>query len=342
MPLGVVGMILPWNFPLQLLLWKLAPCLAAGNSVIIKPSEVTPLSTLYLAKLIKEAGFPKGLVNVINGTGAVVGSALSSHMEIDKIAFTGSTAVGKMVQQAATSSNLKHCALELGGKSPFIVFDDVEDLDRVVGEAYHALYWNAGQCCSAASRIFVQAKIYDQFVEEMVKRASNRVLGDPLLDTTEQGPQVSRVQLDSVLKYIATGTKEGAKLMTGGKRLNQPGYFIEPTIFANVTDQMTIAREEIFGPVMSILKFDTVEEVITRANSSPYGLVAAVFTSDINKAIIVSESLETGLCWTNTYNLMDPAIPWGGVGLSGNGRDLSEYALQMYTETRTYIINARL
>jgi len=340
-PIGVIALILPWNFPLQLLMWKLAPCLAAGNTVVIKPSEITPLSTFYLAKLVKEAGFPPGVVNVVSGYGQVVGDALSSHMDIDKISFTGSTKVGKMVQVSATNSNLKHVSLELGGKSPIIVFDDCTNIDQVVLDAMHALFWNAGQCCSAGSRIYVQSSIYDLFVQKMVTLLEKRVLGCPLESTTHQGPQVSKMQLDSVLKYIELGIKENARLVCGGKRLDRKGYYIEPTVFADVTDSMTIAREEIFGPVMCLIKFDSVDEAIEKANNSDYGLVGAVYIRDVNKAIIVSDRVKSGLVWVNTFNLIEASLPWGGFKLSGGGRDLSQYALNEYTETKTVVISAK-
>ncbi|EGC32982.1 hypothetical protein DICPUDRAFT_81217 [Dictyostelium purpureum] len=341
-PIGVCALVLPWNFPLQLLTFKLAPALAAGNTVIIKPSEFTPLSTFYLAKIIKEVGFPPGVVNVVCGTGQVVGEALSSHMLIDKIGFTGSTKVGKMVQTSAINSNMKHVSLELGGKSPIVIFEDCENLDLAVTNSYHALFWNAGQCCSAASRIYVQSSIYDKFLEKMKLMVASRILGDPLEMTTHQGPQVNRAQFESVMKYIELGKKEGARIVCGGQRWRDKGYYIEPTVFADVTDSMTIAREEIFGPVMAVMKFDTTQEVIDRANNSEYGLVGSVFTKDINKAIIVSDRVRSGLVWVNSFNIIDPAIPWGGLKSSGKGRDVSEYSLQMWTETKTVVISASL
>ncbi|EAL63182.1 aldehyde dehydrogenase [Dictyostelium discoideum AX4] len=341
-PLGVCALILPWNFPLQLLMFKLAPALAAGNTVIIKPSEFTPLSTFYLAELIKEVGFPPGVVNVVCGLGSVVGDAMSSHMKINKIGFTGSTKVGKMVQNSATNSNLKHCSLELGGKSPIIIFNDVEDLDLAVIHSFHGLFWNAGQCCSAASRIYVQSGIYDQFVEKIKKQVESRVLGDPLSKDTHQGPQVNKFQFESILRYIETGKREGATLVCGGKRFGNKGYYIEPTVFSNVTDVMTIAREEIFGPVMSILRFETVQEAIDRANDSEFGLVGAVFTKDINKSIIVSDQVQSGLVWVNSFNIIDPSIPWGGFKSSGKGRDASEYCLSVWTETKTTVLDVKL
>ncbi|EGG17273.1 aldehyde dehydrogenase [Cavenderia fasciculata] len=342
-PLGVVGMILPWNLPLQLLMWKLAPCLAAGNTVVIKPSEITPMTTLYLAKLLVLAGFPPGVVNVINGRGDTVGNAISAHMDIDKVAFTGSTRVGKMVQISATNSNLKHVSLELGGKSPIIVFQDsIDKLDSIVMDCYHALFWNAGQCCSAASRIYVQSGIYDSFINKMLELVKTRKLGDPLSQETNQGPQATKLQFDTVLKYIEIGKAEGAKLEIGGKRHGTVGYYIEPTIFSNVKDEMTIAREEIFGPVMCILKFDNTDEVIQRANNSEYGLVGSIYTKDINTALLISDQLEVGLTWINAFNVIDASVPWGGLGLSGKGRDLSMFCLDGYTETRSFIINASL
>eukprot|EP01112_Ceratiomyxa_fruticulosa_P019028 TRINITY_DN6161_c0_g1_i1.p1 TRINITY_DN6161_c0_g1~~TRINITY_DN6161_c0_g1_i1.p1 ORF type:complete len:498 (+),score=97.32 TRINITY_DN6161_c0_g1_i1:155-1648(+) len=338
-PLGVVGLILPWNFPLQLLTWKLAPCLAAGNCVIIKPSELTPLSTLYLCDLIARAGFPPGVVNVVNGTGPDVGTPLCRHLDIDKIGFTGSTKVGKMVQIAATESNLKHVSLELGGKSPIIVFDDAPDLDTVIAHCFHALFWNAGQCCSAGSRIYVQAGIYPEFVKKMVAMVSQRVVGNPFLKETNQGPQVSQTQMNAVLRYIQSGIEQGAKLEYGGKRVGDKGYFVQPTIFSEVQDSMVICKEEIFGPVMCILKFATPEEVVERANNSIYGLVGAVFTKDVGRAVILSHKVKCGIVWINTYNLIEPGCAWGGFRQSGIGRDLSELALDSYTQPKTVIID---
>ncbi|KYQ90465.1 aldehyde dehydrogenase [Tieghemostelium lacteum] len=350
-PLGVVGLILPWNLPLQLLTWKLAPCLATGNTVVIKPSEFTPLTTWYLANLIKEAGFPPGVVNVIAGNGVQVGNAISSHMDINKVGFTGSTKIGKLVQVSATNSNLKHVSLELGGKSPVIVFSDTKNpsetttqslFEKAIVDSYHGLFWNAGQCCSAGSRIYVQEQVYDEFVQRMHTMVKNRVLGDPLDSKTDQGPQVNKFQMESVLRYCQIGQNEGARLVCGGKRHGTKGYYIEPTIFADVQDHMTIAREEIFGPVMCIFKFKTISEVIERANNSIYGLVGSVFTRDFNTSLVVSEQLDVGLVWVNSFNIIDATIPWGGTKQSGIGRDLSQYCLNQYTETKSIILHSNL
>jgi acyl-CoA reductase-like NAD-dependent aldehyde dehydrogenase len=343
-PLGVVALIMPWNFPSQLLAWKLAPALATGNTVIIKPAKETPLTTTFLARMIEEAGFPPGVVNVLNGSGSVIGMALCSHMDVDKIGFTGSTDVGRTIQIACAKSNLKPCSLELGGKSPIIVFDDVPDLDACVLDSYYALFWNAGQCCSAGSRIYVHEKVYDDFITKMVDLVKKRKLGDPLDDGVEQGPQVSKAQLNSVSEYIEAGKKENARLVYGGSCPSEfsKGFYLEPTIFADVKDDMKICREEIFGPVMSILKFTDVTDVVKRANDSIYGLVGSVYTKDVSKAIYVSDRVQSGLVWVNCFNVIDSAVPWGGFKQSGHGRDLSKYALQNYTQPKTVIIAPKL
>eukprot|EP01098_Paradermamoeba_levis_P016277 TRINITY_DN8694_c0_g1_i1.p1 TRINITY_DN8694_c0_g1~~TRINITY_DN8694_c0_g1_i1.p1 ORF type:complete len:295 (-),score=75.53 TRINITY_DN8694_c0_g1_i1:182-1066(-) len=294
--------------------------------------------------MIHKAGFPPGVVNVLNGSGSVVGMALCSHLKVDKIGFTGSTEVGKTIQVACARSNLKPCSLELGGKSPIIVFDDVADLDGCVMDCYFALFWNAGQCCSAGSRIYVHEAIYDSFIKKMIEQLKKRKLGDPLDEGVDQGPQVSKAQLNSILDYIQIGKKEGAKLVFGGgvDQTQRKGFFVQPTVFVDVRDEMRICKEEIFGPVMSILKFSDVNDVIKRANDSIFGLVGAVYTKDVNKSIYVSDRVESGLVWVNCYNVIDPAVPWGGFKQSGHGRDLSKYALQNYTQPKTVIIAAKL
>lgn len=339
-PLGVVGLIVPWNFPLQITAWKLAPALAAGNTVILKPAEQTSITALKLAELVKKAGFPAGVVNVITGFGPKAGAAIAAHMDIDKVSFTGSTFTGRKVMELSAASNLKPVGLELGGKSPIIVFDDVINMEKAITDSYYALFWNAGQCCSAGSRIFVHEKIYDEFVEKSVAMAKARIeqTGNPLLDTTMQGPQVSKLQFDKVMGYIETGKKEGARLLCGGARVGDKGYFIQPTVFADVEDNMTICREEIFGPVMAIIKFKDVHEVVRRANDSIYGLVAAVYTRDVEKAMFLSKKLKAGTVWVNTYNVITPQTPWGGFKQSGHGRDMSEYALAQYTAPKCVII----
>lgn len=340
-PLGPCALVMPFNFPLQLLCWKLAPALCVGCTIVIKPAEITPLSTLYLARLIREAGFPAGVVSVVLGKGREVGMTLLSHPLIEKVSFTGSVPVGCLVQQEAakTGTTPKPCTLELGGKSPIIVFSDVADLDKCVTDSYHALFWNAGQCCSAASRIFVQDAIYDVFVEKMKTMVAGRTLGDPLVEGVMQGPQVSKAQMDSVLSFIEIGKKEGANLVCGGKRHGDKGWFIEPTIFSNVTNTMRIAREEIFGPVMSLIRFSTPEEALQQANDSDFGLVGAVYSADINRALSISQRIRAGTVWVNTFNVIDASLPWGGFKASGHGRDQSLYCLSMFTAPRATIIN---
>ena len=332
-PIGVVGQIIPWNFPLLLQAWKLAPALAAGNTVVLKPASNTPLSALRVGELIVEAGFPAGVVNILPGAGSVAGMAIAQHMDIDKVAFTGSTEVGHEIATAAATSNLKRIALELGGKSPNIVFADA-DIHSAIEGAHLGLFFNQGQCCTAGSRLFVEESIYDEFVLCSVDRARRRVVGDPFDPVTEQGPLVSQDQVDRVMNYIEAGMREGAQLMCGGNRVNDRGYFVEPTVFAEVRDDMTIAREEIFGPVMSIIKFKDVDEVIRRANSSIYGLAAAVWTRDLSKALSLAHALKAGTVWLNCYDVFDSAVPFGGFKQSGIGRELGEYALQEYTEVK--------
>jgi aldehyde dehydrogenase (NAD+) len=336
-PVGVVGQIIPWNFPLLMLAWKLAPALAAGNTIVMKPAEQTPLSALRVAELITEAGFPEGVVNMLPGYGPTAGAAIANHGDIDKIAFTGSTEVGRIVMEAAARSNLKRVSLELGGKSPNIVFADA-DMDAAVEGAHYALFFNQGQSCVAGSRTFVEEKAYDEFVERSAARAKKRRVGDPFSPRTEQGPLIDATQMARVLSYIESGKTEGARLVAGGNRRDDPGYFVDPTVFADVQDTMTIAREEIFGPVMSIIKFSSLEEVAERANRTIYGLAAAVWTRDIGKAHAIANSIRAGTVWINCYNVLDAAAPFGGFKQSGNGRELGEYGLQQYTEVKTVTV----
>ncbi|XP_042561612.1 aldehyde dehydrogenase, mitochondrial-like [Clupea harengus] len=336
-PIGVCGQIIPWNFPLLMQAWKLGPALATGNTVVMKVAEQTPLTALYVANLIKEVGFPPGVVNIIPGMGPSAGAAIATHMDVDKVAFTGSTEVGKLIQQASGASNLKKVTLELGGKSPNIIMSDA-NMEEAVEQSHFALFFNQGQCCCAGSRTYVQESIYDEFVERSVERAKKRVVGDPFNLKTEQGPQVDEEQFKKILGYISTGKREGAKLMCGGAVAADRGYFIQPTVFGDVEDNMTIAREEIFGPVMQILKFKSVEEVIERANDSMYGLAAAVFTKDIDKAHYISNGLRAGTVWINCYDVFGAQAPFGGYKASGNGRELGEYGLDNYTEVKTVTI----
>src|SRR3984885_7297841 len=282
-PVGVVGQIIPWNFPLLMQAWKLAPALATGNTVVMKPAEQTPLTALRVAELITEAGFPDGVVNMLPGYGPTAGAAIARHMDIDKVAFTGSTEVGHLIMEAAAQTNLKRVTLELGGKSPNIVFADT-DLDAAVQGSHFGLFFNQGQCCCAGSRLFVEQSIHEKFVEKTLAMTKRRKVGDPFDPSTEQGPQVSDEQFQKVMSYIDAGKREGAKLLCGGKRVGDRGYFISPTIFTDVKDEMKISREEIFGPVMSIIPFKNIDEVVRRANNTTYGLAAAVWTKEVSKA----------------------------------------------------------
>ncbi|XP_056427766.1 aldehyde dehydrogenase family 1 member A3 [Hyla sarda] len=336
-PIGVCGAITPWNFPLLMLIWKMAPALCCGNTLVIKPAEQTPLTSLYMGSLIKEAGFPSGVVNIVPGYGPTAGSAISHHPDIDKVAFTGSTEVGKLIKEAASASNLKRVTLELGGKNPCIVFADA-DLELAAECAHQGVFFNQGQCCTAASRVFVEESVYPEFVRRSVDYAKRRLLGDPLDPKTEQGPQIDEEQFNKVLEYIQSGKDQGAKLECGGCALGERGFFIKPTVFSEVTDDMRIAKEEIFGPVQSILKFKSIEEVIKRANSTEYGLTAAVFTESLDKALNVASALQSGTVWINCYNALHAQAPFGGFKMSGNGRELGEYALAEYTEVKTVTI----
>ncbi len=340
-PVGVVGQIIPWNFPLLMQAWKWGPALATGCTMVLKPAEQTPLTALRVAGLAQEAGFPDGVINVVPGYGPTAGAAISGHKDIDKVAFTGEHTTGQLIMEAAAKSNLKRVSLELGGKSPNVVFADA-DIDAAIEGAYFGLFFNQGQCCCAGSRLFVEEKIHEQFVEKMVKKAKSRKVGDPYDPGTEQGPQVSQEQFDRVMGYIDAGKREGAKMLCGGNRSGAKGYFIEPTVFDNVTDDMKIAREEIFGPVMNILKFKDVDEVIRRGNNTFYGLAAAVWTRDIGKAHRLARALKAGTVWINCYDVFDAAAPFGGYKMSGQGRELGEYALEHYTEVKTVYVNLGL
>ncbi|HPF39879.1 MAG TPA: aldehyde dehydrogenase family protein [Phycisphaerae bacterium] len=336
-PVGVCGQIIPWNFPLLMQAWKWGPALALGNTIVLKPAEQTPLSALYVAQLAMEAGYPAGVINVVPGFGPGAGAPIASHHDVDKVAFTGSTEVGHLIMEAAARSNLKRVSLELGGKSPNIVFADA-DMDAAVDGSFFALFFNQGQCCCAGSRLFVEEKIHGEFVERLVEKAKNRRVGDPFNKQTEQGPQVSDEQFGKVMGYIESGKKEGAKMLCGGGRVGEKGYFIQPTVFDDVKDDMTIAQEEIFGPVMSVLKFKDIDEVVQRSNRTAYGLAAAVWTKDIQKALRISNGVRAGTVWVNCYDVFDAAAPFGGFKQSGIGRELGEYALEHYSEVKTVTI----
>ncbi|HTY85191.1 MAG TPA: aldehyde dehydrogenase family protein [Silvibacterium sp.] len=336
-PVGVVGQITPWNFPLLMYGMKLGPALAMGNTVVLKPAEQTPLTALRIGELIVEAGFPAGVVNILPGYGPTAGAAIANHGDIDKVAFTGSTEVGHSIMEASGRTNLKRVSLELGGKSPNIVFADAAIDDAIEG-CHFGVFFNQGQVCCAGSRLFVEEKVYDEFVEKSVARAKRRTVGNPFDAGTEQGPQIDDVQFEKVMSYIDAGKREGAELLTGGKRAGGPGYFVEPTVFANVRDEMKIAREEIFGPVMSIMKFREIDEVVHRANNTTYGLAAAVWTRSIDKAHAIANNVKAGTVWVNCFDVFDAAAPFGGFKQSGIGREMGEYALQQYTEVKTVTI----
>ncbi len=336
-PVGVAGQIIPWNFPMLMVAWKWGPALAAGCTVVLKPAEQTPLTALRMGELALEAGFPAGVINIVPGFGETAGDALVKHKGVDKIAFTGSTCVGQVIMRNAADS-LKRVTLELGGKSPNIVFADA-NLDAAVDGAMLGLYLNQGQCCCAGSRLFVQDKAYDEMVEKLGKKASARKLGDPFDPTTEQGPQVDKTQFDKILGLIESGKSEGARCVTGGGRHGDKGFFIQPTIFADVKDHMQIATEEIFGPVMQVLRFSDAEEVVARANATDYGLAAAVWTRDIARAHTIANRIRAGTVWVNCYDVFDAAAPFGGFKSSGLGRELGEKALDGYTEHKTVTVS---
>lgn len=337
-PLGAVGGIVPWNFPFMMMAWKIAPALATGCTVVMKSSEITPLSALFFGKIALEAGLPKGVLNILSGYGADVGSAMVSHPKLAKIAFTGSTATGQKIMEAAGTSNLKKVTLECGGKSPYIVFDDC-DLELAVEWAFWGIWYNKGEVCTSTSRFFIQEGIYDKFLEKFVELTKTRCVStDPFDDKCTIGPLVSELQYNKVKKYVKLGNEEGAKLLTG-EFIEGPGYFCKPFIFADCTDDMTIMKEEIFGPVVAITKFKTVDEVIERANDTTYGLAAALFSNNITKAHTVASKLEAGMVFINSNGDSDIHVPFGGSKMSGIGRELGSYALDLFTENKAVHVN---
>ncbi len=335
-PVGVVGQIIPWNFPMMMVAWKWAPALAAGCTIVLKPAEQTPLTALRLGELAMEAGIPAGVINIVNGFGETAGASLVSHRGVDKIAFTGEGRTGQIIMRSAADT-MKRITLELGGKSPNIVFADA-DIEAAVEGTMVGIFLNQGQCCCAGSRLFVQDAIHDQFVNRLAAKVQSRRVGDPFDPQTQQGPQVDRAQFDRIMGYIAQGKAQGARVVTGGERHGEKGYFIKPTIFADVKDDMTIATEEIFGPVLAVTRFSDIEEAIARANATDFGLAAAVWTRDIGKAHAVASRVRAGTVWVNCYDVFDAAAPFGGFKQSGIGRELGEKALDNYTELKTVTI----
>ena len=331
-PVGVVGQIIPWNFPLLMAAWKLGPALACGCCVVLKPAEQTPLSALLLAELTAEAGFPEGVVNVVPGYGETAGAALAAHPDVDKIAFTGSTEVGKLIVQAA-SGNLKKVSLELGGKSPNIVFDDADMRSTVPGAA-SAIFFNHGQCCCAGSRLYVEKDMFDQVVEGVAAQAKKIKVGPGFEPDTNMGPLVSKEQLDRVCNYLESGFNEGAEAVVGGKKKDGAGYFVEPTVLVKTNPNMKIVREEIFGPVVTASPFADLDQLVAEANNSEYGLAAGVWTKDISKAYRIAHKLRAGTVWINCYNVFDAALPFGGYKQSGWGREMGHEVLELYTEVK--------
>lgn len=331
-PVGVVGQIIPWNFPLLMAAWKLGPALAIGCTVVLKPAEQTPLSALRLGELIQEAGIPDGVVNIVPGYGETAGAALAAHPGVDKVAFTGSTEVGRLILQAA-AGNLKKVSLELGGKSPNIVFSDV-DLDAAISGASSAIFFNHGQCCCAGSRLFVEKKVFDKVVDGVAEKASQIRLGPGFDPNTDMGPLVSKEQMDRVCGFLDSGLSEGAKAVTGGSKHGDKGYFVKPTVLVNTKPDMKVVQEEIFGPVVTAIPFDDPADLVKQANNSEYGLAAGIWTNDVKKANRLAADLRAGTVWINCYNIFDAALPFGGYKQSGWGREMGHEVLEQYTEVK--------
>ncbi|MBI4405007.1 MAG: aldehyde dehydrogenase family protein [Deltaproteobacteria bacterium] len=333
-PAGVVGQIIPWNFPLLMAAWKLGPALATGCTVVLKPAEQTPLTALRLGEILLEAGFPPGVINILPGYGPTAGAALAKHPAVDKVAFTGSTEVGRLIMEMAAKSNLKKVSLELGGKAPNIVFADC-DLDAAVQGAMRGIFFNQGEVCCAGSRLFVEESVKDRFLSKLKAHSESMIVGDPMDTRTQMGAQVSAEQFHKILGYIESGKKEGAKLLTGGIPAAKKGYFIKPTIFDDVTNKMKIAQEEIFGPVVSTIAFRDTDDIVQQANDTIYGLSAGIWTRDIGKAHRLAHALRAGTVWINCYNCFDAASPFGGFKQSGIGRELGTYAVELYTQVKS-------
>ena len=339
-PLGVVAAIIPWNFPLMMAIWKLGPALAAGNTLVLKPAEQTPLTALYLAGLVREAGFPPGVVNVLTGPGEPTGAAMAKHMDIAKISFTGSTAVGAKIMEAAANSNLKRVSLELGGKSPNVIFADA-DIAAAVRGAQWAAFSNAGQECVAGSRLFVERQVYEQVVEGLKFSVEKMVVDHGFAEKVHVGPLISAQQLERVSSYISEGNKAGAETITGGKRVGDSGYFLTPAVIAYQDDTLKMVREEIFGPVAAVTAFDDYDELVQRANSTQYGLAAGVWTRDVGKAHRYAHAVQAGTVWINGYGMIDPAAPFGGYKMSGFGREMGKEAIDLYTQVKTIWVSTQ-
>ncbi len=334
-PVGVVGQIIPWNGPILMAIWKMAPALAAGCTLVLKPDEKTPLTALWLGALAMEAGFPKGVINIVPGFGEEAGAALASHPDIDKIAFTGSTEVGREIVKAS-AGNFKRVSLELGGKSPNIIFSDA-NLELAIPRAVQSIFANQGQVCTAGSRLYVEANIFNNVVDTVAMITKGLKLGNGLNPNNQLGPLISDKQLSRVNKYVESGVQEGAQLVTGGKQIGETGYFYEPTIFINCNSQMKVVQEEIFGPVLTIMPFESFDEIVQKSNDTSYGLAAGIWTNDIKKAHALASYLQAGMVWINNYNIFDPACPFGGFKQSGWGRESGQEGLDLYLETKTVL-----